>query len=580
MQDNEFKDGLKIHKIQKNSHNNLMDLAEQYKKSNSSTNREFLCYLTAAIYLTTKKFFPQLSIYIPFRTKSDMSYIKNIQKEIPKSIMKSKDLTTELDTVALQKDISGVRIVLDDINGSRPAKGESEQILNDPDIQKLSPYYKKTSKDVSHVEFIKQVEQYLYSPIKSNKEYYRLRKDLLHRILEITPKEFTDERKPQPSFKQLYDDTCYQYNYFSESDEFPPVKPSDELELSKLLDDFRSRSNDQYHFAILRKILPIVLNDPLVKNALKTNSCFEKELKKTNGFQSIYYSLESPFGSIELQAQSNKAYYASTKGSAYHSGMDGKTVNVKGFFELVDPNDENDISYYLDKLDSISADTLVSPYEIPEFKNKSEKAKFMATPEGIRYQNSEKCREMMNHIKIKDTIQILSTNNLDGLYDRTGNIDSDKLQERINSGEKITMSSIDANEYLFSTALSLSPYMNVCSSGHTSTTTATIHHKKLIGEFAEILRKKDSNTCLREMLIRRLETLIVKKGITDKDDPSDKDISDSMKDMLKIATKHEKIASKLPRDISRKNILNYAEKLRKKLDKKANAEKTDEEFTL
>ena len=584
MPDNEFKVSLKVQEIQRKLQKEGISLLNQYEESNSFESREFLCYLTSAIYLTTKRLFPQLNIYIPFRTKSDISYLKNIKKEFPKAIMESEDLTEDLDLSSLQKDISGIRIVLDDINDSRPATGESAQILNDPDIQKLSPFYKENPNDVSCIEFIKEVEHYLYSPIKSSKEYYRLRRDLLSKILESTPKEFTQERMPQVPFKKLYEDTCYQYDYFQEIDEFPPITSADELELSEFLDDYRSRSNDQYHFEILRKVIPIILDDPLIKNALKVSSRFEKESKKPNAFQSLYYVLESPFGPIELQAQSNKAYYAATKGSAYHSGMNGKTVNIKHLFELVDPNDENDISYYLDKLDSTSADSLVSSYELPEFDTEAERQKFFTTPEGIKYLNSEKCREMMTHIQMKKQIQLLSsTNNSDELYDRTGNIDLEKLQKRIDAGEKINVSTMDTNEYLFSTALSLSPYMNVCSSGHTSTTTATIHHKKLIGEFAEILRKKDSNTCLREILIRRLEKLIENKEFVE-EVASSQYVSNSLKDLVKMAKKHEKISSKLPRDISRKNILNYAEKLKKKLDKRSNSSKNtknpDSELSL
>ncbi len=584
MPDNEFKDSLKVQEIQRKLQKEGISLLNQYEESNSFESREFLCYLTSAIYLTTKRLFPQLNIYIPFRTKSDISYIKNIKKEFPKAIMESEDLTEDLDLSSLQKDISGIRIVLDDINDSRPAKGESAQILNDSDIQKLSPFYKENPRDVSCIEFIKEVEHYLYSPIKSSKEYYRLKRDLLSKILESTPKEFTQERMPQVPFKKLYEDTCYQYNYFQGIDEFPPITSADELELSELLDDYRSRSNDQYHFEILRKVIPIILDDPLIKNALKVSPRFEKESKKPNAFQSLYYVLESPFGPIELQAQSNKAYYAATKGSAYHSGMNGKTVNIKHLFELVDPNDENDISYYLDKLDSTSADALVSSYELPEFDTEAERQKFFTTPEGIKYLNSEKCREMMTHIQMKKQIQLLSsTNNSDELYDRTGNIDLEKLQKRIDAGEKINVSTMDTNEYLFSTALSLSPYMNVCSSGHTSTTTATIHHKKLIGEFAEVLRKKDSNTCLREILIRRLEKLIENKEFAE-EVASSQYVNNSIKDMVKMAKKHEKISSKLPRDISRKNILNYAEKLKKKLDKRSNNSKNtknpDSELSL
>lgn len=121
---------------------------------------------------------------------------------------------------------------------------------------------------------------------------------------------------------------------------------------------------------------------------------------------------------------------------------------------------------------------------------------------------------------------------------------------------------MDTNGYLFSTALALSPYMNVCSSGHTSFTTAGIHHKKVIGEFSEILRKKDSNTCLRDLLIRRLEQLIENPEIFLADMDESSQTAKNIKRCLKIVQEHDEIALKLPKDISLKNILNYGEKLR------------------
>lgn len=99
--------------------------------------------------------------------------------------------------------------------------------------------------------------------------------------------------------------------------------------------------------------------------------------------------------------------------------------------------------------------------------------------------------------------------------------------------------------------------MNACSSGHTSSTTAAIHHKKVIGEFAEILRKKDSNTCLRDLIIRRLEHLIEYPP-----ENSNSKAIVSINKSLQIIKKHDEIATKLPKDISQKNIISYAEKLR------------------
>lgn len=531
MKSNDFREYCKVkytNSDQSKIYKKTISLLDEYEKNNSFENREYLCYLTAAIFLTYKKMYPQISKYIPFRTKADLSYINNIQKEFSK-FMKDAD-SKDFDTEPIIKDISGIRLVLDNINFKLPPTKESDELFNDPDIVKLLNMSKKNS------HFADEVDNYLHSSLKSGKKYFEYKIDLLKKIIEITPEEFSEERMPNPSFVKLLEETTYQYNYFLEYDSFPSTVSDFEIkDLTELLDTFRFRLDDQLHFAVLRKTLPTVLNDPLIKNALKTSFKEVKETKKENGFQAIYYSIDTPFGPVELQAQSNKAYYASTKGSAYHSGMDGKNINVKEYFELVDPNDEHELSYYLDILDSISADSMISPYELPEFNTQEEKEAFLKTSRGAAYLESEKYREMIKHIQIKPKMQI-------------------------SSGAEI-----DTDSYLLSNALALSPYMNVCSSGHTSFTTAGIHHKKVIGEFAEVLRKKDSNTCLRAILIRRIEHLV--------DNPDNEEYSDNLKASLKIVKKHDEIATRLPKDISRKNIISYAEKLR-------DMEKSDSGFEI
>lgn len=534
MKKNDFKHDLKYPVVytipeQKDIEEKLFSLLDEYQQGNSFSNREFLCYLTSAIYLTYRELFPQLNLYIPFRTKSDTSFFKNVQKEFT-AFIKDKDSTSSFDTTPILKDVSGIKIVLDNINFSLPSTQTSEELFNDPDIIQLMGKNNdsKTNPNkytrYNNFNFIDQVNDYIRSPIKNGKQYLELKKELLERIISITPSEFTEERKPNASFVQLLEETQYQYDYFCQENSFPiRVSELEITKLKKLLNDLRSRIDDQLHFAILRKTLPIVFNSPLIKNVLKTSFKEDKETLKPNGFQAKYFNLTTPFGTVEVQSQSNKAYYTATKGSAYHSGMDGKNISIQDFFELVDPNDEHDISYYLDALDSFSADKLISPYEIPEFETKEEFEEFLKTSEGTAYLVSEKYREMMKHIQIKETIQIGSH-------------------------------TLNANEYLFSTALALSPYMNVCSSGHTSFTTAGIHHKKVIGEFAEILRKRDANTCLRDLLIRRLEQLI----------EHPKKFSGNLDNYLKRVKEHDKIATKLPKDISTKNIIAYGHKLRNK----------------
>ena len=544
----------------------MFTLLDEYEKNNSFENREFLCYLTAAIFLVYKEKYPQLAKYLLFRTKSDMSFMKNIQKEFIKFITTDTQ-SNQFDISAVDKDISGIKLVLDNINYSLPATAESRELFGLPDIKKL----RKQSK--ANLDFIDTVEEFISSPIHNSREFYQFQLELLKRIIEVTPKKFKDERFPNQSYEELYKQSQIQYNYYIENDNFPTsLSERDIGYLEVLLNDLRSKVDNNLHFEILNRTLPIVLDDPLIKNTLLTTFKLEKsneQSQKANGFEAIYYTLNTPFGKVEFQAQSNRAYFNATKGSAYHSGIPGKSINVKHFFELVDKNDEHTLDYYLDTLDSISADSIIHENELPQFESAQEKKAYLETSHGKDYINSKLYIDMMKHIKIKDTIDILPPYLPNSVYDKAEinyktprsnwKINEKKLNELIESGE-IKLSTVDTNMYFLASALSISPYMNVASSGHSSFTTVGNHNKKIVGEFSEAIRKKDSNTLLRDILVRRLENIL--ENPEEYFDLKDEKQSAYVTRYLDLAKQHEEIASRLPKDIPRKNIIHYGNRLR------------------
>ena len=565
-----FKDGIKvtpnITDEQKKIEAQMFKLLDEYEENNSFENREFLCYLTAAIFLVYKEKYPQLAKYLLFRTKSDMSFMKNIQKEFIKFITTDTQ-SNQFDISAVDKDISGIKLVLDNINYSLPATAESRELFGLPDIKKL----RKQSKD--NLDFIDTVEEFISSPIHNSREFYQFQLELLQRIIEVTPKKFKNERFPNQSYEELYEQSQIQYNYYIENDNFPTsLSERDIGYLEVLLNDLRSKVDNNLHFEILNRTLPIVLDDPLIKNTLLTTFKLEKsneQSQKANGFEAIYYTLNTPFGKVEFQAQSNRAYFNATKGSAYHSGIPGKSINVKHFFELVDKNDEHTLDYYLDTLDSISADSIIHENELPQFESEQEKKAYLETSHGKDYINSKLYIDMMKHIKIKDTIDILPPYLPNSVYDKAEinyktprsnwKINEKKLNELIESGE-IKLSTVDTNMYFLASALSISPYMNVASSGHSSFTTVGNHNKKIVGEFSEAIRKKDSNTLLRDILVRRLENIL--ENPEEYFDLKDEKQSAYVTRYLDLAKQHEEIASRLPKDIPRKNIIHYGNRLR------------------
>lgn len=527
---------------QKEINNYFAELNDQYLKANSLEVKEYCSYLIAAIFLTYKRMYPDLSIYIPFRIKSDNSSIKNYSKELNKSIMEKYDpQKNELDLSGISKDFIAATVVLDHVKTSRKTKTE----YLSPEISRL----RKLKEDI--LNFVNKTDDILENELIDEKKYMDLKKDILKRIIDCTYPECINERDipyatELSELERLYDTKC-------ENNSFISIITENQIkDLKTLLLDLRSRSSDKLEHEILQETLPTVLSAPLLKNALMVNFKFEKAPKKPNGFVALYYTLKTPYGLIELQAQSNKRYYEAKKGSAFHSGVLGKEVDITSFFELVNPDDVRPLNFYLNKLDNIPADKILSDIEIPEFTSEEEKYKFLNSPDGENYELTLLAKEYMSHIKIKDNLTFTTNTMVKSQIHNPITGKSETIQipiENIDEYKDRPIQppiTVNTDKYLISLAKSISPFMEICSSGHTSFSTASIHQKDLVGEFTEILRKKDSTSCLSNMLISRLRTFLRNNH--------DKGYHDS-----------RAIRDLLPRDIAKEDIAQYATKLHEKL---------------
>ena len=228
-------------------------------------------------------------------------------------------------------------------------------------------------------------------------------------------------------------------------------------------------------------------------------------------------------------------------------------MNIASYFELVDKNDEHDLNFYLDVLDTVPANSLISDTELPNFQSDEEKNEFLKTPLGKKYLQSQKIREYMKHIKLGDTYTYVPDSSIT-YTDDTG-VHSKLSDIQQNSTE------MSFDDYLLTLAKSHSPYMSVCDSAHTSfSEMASLRPKDLVDEFSEVLRKRDSLTCLRHLLVERLDHILKTKP-----DPEYEE--------------NRKIAESLPKEISRIDIVKYSEHLKEFLAEQ-NAEKDTGENEL
>ena len=540
MKDNQtFKQSLKYDskntkEQQQHLNNKLNQTIDKYSKYNNLEVKTFTCYLIAAIYITYKEMYPDLKINIPFRLKSDDSTIKNIKKEFIHEITnfdssKTDNLDDLFNLNKASDDMIAATVVLEHIKSSIKSSTE----YTSDTIKELKK--KRNSNEI----FINETELALEDEFIGEKRYLEIYQELLERIIDSTYTEFTTERlipyqTELESIKRSYDMKL-------KADNFSTYITKDNIfKLQDLLSDLRSRLNDKLQYEILRETFPKVCNSPLIKNSLLTSIEFRKDSRKDNGFAAIYYILHTPFGKMEFQLQSNKRYFEAKKGSAFHSGIKGKEVDITSYFELVDKNDEKPLEFYLSILDDVPANSLISDTELPNFNSEEEKQKFFTTPLGQKYLKSQRIKEYRKHIKLKDKyIYTPDTKIKHKTNDGIEYIDSEIKQDPIE---------MDFDDYLLSLAKSISPYMNICDSAHTSfSAMASLIPKDLKDECSEILRKKDSLTCLRHILVTRLEEILKTR-----DDPE--------------YIKNRGIINSLPREISRFEITKYSEQLKQKMD--------------
>ncbi len=447
--------------------------------------------IVGAFYITAKKLAHELSIYIPGRVKSTKSAVSNINKEATDSLfslypsditsgLSNEDIRTNFNLDNANTDFFGFTIVLantdDTIHFDK----------NDPRSTEILALRKQRNKNV---DFTHKLEDFLFNcdldgiPI-SYVNLLQIKIDLLERLRDSSYDECSKEYEGT-SFVKLLKDTVDKYNLelqkdndnSSEHSQDDCLKELDEI--YRLLDELKKRVHDKYQSKLLEMIIPDVLNDELFTDVLKVKSHFSKQVKKKNGFCSIYYVLETYDGrKIELQAQSQMRFEDSKNGASDHSNLPNKEIDIAHFFEPVDPNCKEEI--FEEFLKILNTTPIATRNRLLKADDSS------LTPIEVRLKRRLKIAE--NNVKIKDNY-VINTNMLDG---------------------SVKSESYKMDVYLPIFAEYVSPRSMTVNSYHTRAhkSVAGYNKKSLISSFTEVLLKHDSTTCLAQKLIDKLDSLL------------------------------------------------------------------------
>lgn len=538
-------------------------LADSYYNQATPHGQKNTTYLEAGIYLIYQQLWPDLSIIMPNRKKGIHSFQSNSNKELNRSIkntvpsnikdgialsdMKKNLLSNEENknnyTDKVNTDISAMTIVLNHF--------DSTIYFDEADSNNKHLLELKRDR-TNNLTFYHSVKKYLDANdyLMTEEEYFQTYIELLKHLQNTTYPQCTHEIK-EGSYSTRLQQAIDTYKSRCSTGSFAPNATDEEIEeLHSLTNCLKRRMDDKLQHEILRITFPQVLEHSLLTEKFKIKGEFIKDPKKPNGFCALYYVLTDANGEkIEVQLQSRMRYKETKTGISNHNDLPDKTVNIKHFFELVNPEQKEQDPEALEKYLSILGRTSKKQEKALQEKINTYHKKLSYASDAkekrdlqvaiLRIQKKlDSIETARNSIKIKDVFEedfdmltmIKDENDYEiknigdkqiKLYNtQLANFkDENDYELKEIDGKQIKIYNTKTHkrtekytieQYLPIFATTMSPAsMSVIGSAHsTFDTVAHINKKELVEEFTEILRKEDEVTYLADLLIDKLKEIL------------------------------------------------------------------------
>ena len=224
----DFKNDLKV------LQDNVNQLVDNYISYTDDFNTEYVQNIAAAIYLEYKRLYPDLDIFIPFRSKGPKSFQKNISKGLFGEIKKNNgqiifNPEKEESCDKISKDIIAMKIILSHIPNVLSFD------YNNPENKEI---IKLQNQKISNLNFINELTDWLNNNsdnlVQDEEHFYKYYIELLKRLQKSTYEECSDEL--EITYKERYERATEQYNKKKENDEFSFLVSDEQIsELNKLL---------------------------------------------------------------------------------------------------------------------------------------------------------------------------------------------------------------------------------------------------------------------------------------------------------------------------------------------------------
>lgn len=392
----------------------ITEYNKNIKNFDSPEVRNYFNNLTAAIMLEYHKTYENFDIKVPYRIKSPKSVFDKILEYLSRADKHQKvnenDGKYKLELNEEIRDMFAMTIVV----------GNAQPILasKDPEISKLieekrmNQLFLESMQDfrlkITEDEFSgSEEEKYQYDVSKKEYYYYSIMEierikslispkavellakydNILNKIKGEVPLSFfnrcmylaneckvykniedIDSKRKVSSLNTKFLADVDKHLTQEEKDELKSMitkKDTEVVDFFGITNDFSSRLSDKLNLAVLMKQVNSVFeNSELLKKfGIKLDNSSVKEKRMPSGYVANFVYIDTPFGKIEMQLQTQHEYLEGNYGYAAHTDMNGKKIKE---FDLPEPGDKQKLKEFQTCVDFISPKKFLAQFDNTE----------------------------------------------------------------------------------------------------------------------------------------------------------------------------------------------------------------------
>lgn len=490
--------------------NEITNSIDTYYKHSPQSSKDDIYYSGSSLHVVTKNLYKELSFKLPIRLlKSMSSYKKNLNKEIknglsnivpsqPEKGSSIEDVEKNFSLLSTEEDIVGMTIVLDSVDDTLHFDKDD---LKGSDLLELRKI-RKSNIDFSHSmkNFLEDVDNLLDL---TEEQYLQMKIDVLNRLVTTTYDKCSQEYEAKNTFidssaetvptsfnKMLHYALAERENHIENKDFKKDLSLEDhtnyQTELLSLLNELDKRVHDKYQQQVLLLETLKVFDDDLLSEKMQiervpNHSNIEiKSAQKKNGYVANYLILYTKDGRrIELQLQSKARFEIAKRGQADHGKM--KPMDISPFFEPTSPD--------------ISEKAFCESVKILSDTPIAERNHLLGSlSQKLTLEERTKKKRLLwakNNVQLKRVYR-------------------EEVADPYSESNESKYTSYTLEQYLPIYAEYFAPELIFISSAHSRTNENITYRKdnSFVESFREILLKQDTTSCLSEMLISELDTIL------------------------------------------------------------------------